>query len=97
LLENQVSANSSIQFSLRDHRGNRYAVGAKITIHYGQDLHQMREIKLSGGYQSFDEALVTFGLDHHEAVSRVEVQWPNGDVTELTSLAANARYLITRK
>ncbi len=97
LLENQVSANSSIQFSLRDHRGNRYAVGAKITIHYGQDLHQMREIKLSGGYHAFDEALVTFGLDHHEAVSRVEVQWPNGDVSEITSLPANARYLITRK
>lgn len=97
LLENQVNENASIQFSLRDYLGNRYAIGAKVTIYYGDDLHQMREMKLSGGYQSFDEAIVTFGLKDYELVRRIEVQWPSGETSMLKNLSANARYLITRR
>ena len=96
LLENQVNGNRSIQFNLVDQQGNRNAVGAKVTIHYGSKLHQMREIKLSGGYQSFDETVVTFGLAHHTAVEQVEIHWPSGEISELKNLPANARYLITR-
>jgi uncharacterized membrane protein YraQ (UPF0718 family) len=97
LLENQINDNPSIQFGLRDYLGNRYGIGAKITIHYGNNLHQMREIKLSGGYQSFDETIMTFGLKGFERVNRIEIQWPSGDLSVLTNLAVNARYLITRR
>ena len=96
LLENQVGENRSIQFSLMDKQGNRNAVGAKITIRYGNQSHQMREIKLSGGYQSFDETVVTFGLAHHRIVGQVEIHWPSGEISELNNLPTNARYLITR-
>jgi hypothetical protein len=79
-----------------DQQGNRNAVGAKITIRYGNKRHQMREIKLSGGYQSFDETVVTFGLAHHRTVGQVEIHWPSGEISELKNLPTNARYLITR-
>ncbi|MFT4712332.1 MAG: uncharacterized membrane protein YraQ (UPF0718 family) [Candidatus Azotimanducaceae bacterium] len=97
LLENQINDNASIQFGLRDYLGNSYAIGAKITIHYGKNLHQMREIKLSGGYQSFDEAIITFGLKGHALVSQVEIQWPSGDTSVLNNLPVNSRYLISRE
>lgn len=96
LLENQVSKNRSIQFNLLDQHGNKNAVGAKIIIYYGNNLQQMREIKLSGGYQSFDETVVTFGLADHATIDRVNVHWPSGDISTLKDLSANARYLITR-
>ena len=97
MFENQLNVNNSVQFSLRDHLGNRFAIGSKITIFYGEKLNQMREIKLSGGYQSFDETVVTFGLSSHTLVRSVEVQWPDGEITKLANLPGNARYRVTRK
>lgn len=97
LFENQTNNNNSIQFSLRDQLGNRYGVGARITIYYGTNLHQMREIKLSGGYQSFDETVATFGLHNIGTIDKVEVRWPTGEMTVVEKLPANSRYRITRQ
>ncbi len=91
--------NNSVSFGLRDEIGNRYCVGCRIIISYGKNgkRQQIRELKLSGGYLSFDEPVLHFGLGEYEAIDRLEVIWSIGEKTTIDGpLPANRRYLITR-
>jgi hypothetical protein len=83
LLRNNAPANNSIAFRLKDHVGNRDGIGTKFIIHYGpdSDRHQLRELKASGGYLSFDEPIVHFGLGEYDTVDRLEVHWSTGGKT----------------
>jgi len=83
LLRNNARSGNSIAFQLHDEVGNRDGIGTKFTIHYGTDgeRHQLRELKASGGYLSFDEPLVHFGLDEYDRVERLEISWSTGGVT----------------
>jgi len=76
---NAVSGNS-IAFELRDEIGNYYGIGSKFTIHYGPagERHQLRELKASGGYLSFDEPLAHFGLGKFKEIDSLEIQWSTG-------------------
>jgi hypothetical protein len=83
LLRNNSRSGHSIAFELRDEVGNRYGIGTKFTIHYGPDggRHQLRELKASGGYLSFDEPLAHFGLGEYTRVDRLEISWSTGGKT----------------
>lgn len=89
--------NHGISFVLRDEKGNRFCIGCKVMVYYGDKQQQMREIKLSGGYLSFDEPLAAFGLAQAKQVDRVVLQWSDGQTSEIRQpLAAGQRYKITR-
>ncbi len=83
LLRNNTQSGNSIAFQLRDEIGNRDGIGTKFTIHYGADAerHQIRELKASGGYLSFDEPVAYFGLGEYDSVDRLEVSWSTGGST----------------
>ncbi len=83
LLRNNTQSGNSIAFQLRDEIGNRDGIGTKFTIHYGPDAerHQIRELKASGGYLSFDEPVAYFGLGEYDSVDRLEVSWSTGGST----------------
>jgi hypothetical protein len=83
LLRNNASSGNSIVFQLHDELGNRDGIGTKFIIHYGKDgqRHQLRELKASGGYLSFDEPLAHFGLGGYGQVERLEVNWSTGGST----------------
>lgn len=94
---NQWADGQAIAFELRDHRGNRFGIGSKVIIHYGDGHHQMREMMASGGYMSFDAPVAHFGLGDYDRVNRVEVLWSTGEWSELSGeFMAGARYIITR-
>jgi uncharacterized membrane protein YraQ (UPF0718 family) len=96
--KNQMTDGHAIKFELRDNSGNRFGIGAKVIIHYGENgkLHQIRQIEASGGFHSFNEAAAHFGLGPHDSVSRVEVIWPDGERTELNGpFQTGWRYRIT--
>jgi uncharacterized membrane protein YraQ (UPF0718 family) len=96
---NNLGDGNAIAFKLRDHAGNRFGIGSKITIHYGDGAqrHQMRELQASGGFISFDAAIAHFGLSTHNSVARVEVSWSTGGKTVMQGpFAAGATYLIER-
>ena len=84
LLRNNAGSGNSIVFQLHDEFGNRDGIGTKFTIHYGNggQRHQIRELKASGGYLSFDEPLAHFGLGEYDQVERLEVNWSTGGSTE---------------
>ena len=83
LLRNNAQTGNSIAFKLHDQVGNRDGIGTKFIIHYGTDAerHQIRELKASGGYLSFDEPLAHFGLGNYDVVERLEVRWSTGGAT----------------
>jgi hypothetical protein len=96
---NNTRERSNFFVELRDHRGNRFGIGSRVVVHYGPDAsrRQMREIKSSGGFASFDPPEAHFGLGPHEAVDRIEIHWPTGAASELEGpFRANHRYRITR-
>jgi hypothetical protein len=85
LLRNNSSSGNSIAFQLKDEVGNRDGIGTTFTIHYGPDgeRHQMRELKASGGYLSFDEPIAHFGLGEYDSVDRLEIRWSTGGETTI--------------
>jgi uncharacterized membrane protein YraQ (UPF0718 family) len=98
---NRNSDNNSISFELRDGRGNRFGIGSKVYVYYreaGRDGQQMRELKASGGYLSFEAPVAHFGLGALGQVDRVEIVWSTGERTVLdTPFPANRRYVIERR
>ncbi|MEW6999325.1 FG-GAP-like repeat-containing protein [Colwelliaceae bacterium BS250] len=71
--QNENSINNHIQIEINDQIGNRNGIGAKVIIHYGDNLKQIRELKASGGFLSLDAPLAHFGLAEHQQVNSIEV------------------------
>jgi hypothetical protein len=91
------SINNRIVFQLRDQLGNSFGIGSKVTIYYGDDGKQQREILASGGFISFDAPDASFGLGKHQSVNQVVVDWSTGERSEIrNNFAAGTRYSITR-
>jgi len=86
------------QVVLDDRRSpNRYGIGARIEIRAPDGRLQVREIKASGGYASFDPPLAFFGLGNWPAVASIRIVWPDGDSSALEGLAlAPGRYTLVR-
>jgi uncharacterized membrane protein YraQ (UPF0718 family) len=96
---NNNQESNSIKIELRDAMGNRFGIGSKIRIFYGEndDKMQTRELQLSGGFGSYDAPYAHFGLSDNAQVSRIEVEWSTGTKDVLSgNFAANRTYRIER-
>jgi hypothetical protein len=84
--------------SLDDRRSpNRQAVGARVEIRAPDGRIQVREIKGSGGYESFDPPQAFFGLGDWPSVASILVTWPDGTSSALTNLVLHTgRYTLRR-
>ena len=99
IFKNKASdlGSNSIIFELRDGTANSHAYGAEVTIHHSKGS-QLRELQMSGGFSSFDNPQIHFGLGEIEDVKSVSIRWPDGRTTEIDKpLAANAYYRISRR
>lgn len=99
LFENNLNSGNSIQFELSNHKGLSALVGAKVYIDYGDDSsRQMREIRQSGGYQSYRHTTVHFGLGEHQQINKALVVWNDGDSTLINEpLMTGYKYWIDKK
>ncbi len=94
---NQGTMNNSITIKLKDALTNTNAIGSRVSIYYGDNLKQLREIKMSGGFLSFDNPVAHFGLGDYEKLNKVVVRWPDGSETVVDKpLSANYTYVISR-
>jgi len=96
---NGERSNQSIAFELRDHVANRFGIGSRVIIHYGEggSFHQMRELKSGGGFLSFDAPVAYFGLGGHSQVERADVVWSTGEPSRIDGpFHARAKYTISR-
>jgi uncharacterized membrane protein YraQ (UPF0718 family) len=95
---NESPKGPGFQIVLDDRRSrNRYGIGARIEIRSPDGRLQVREVKASGGYASFDAPLGVFGLGTWPAVASIRIAWPDGDSSALEGLAlAPGRYTLVR-
>ncbi len=78
LLENrQQTSHHWIAFRVASPTGNRFAIGAKVTIQSG-NLKQFREIRSGGSYLSQSDLRAYFGLGSYAGTVTVEVRMPGG-------------------
>jgi hypothetical protein len=90
---------NALQFEFRDEAANRFGIGNRITIFYGENdkRHQVRELKSGGGFASFDGPVAHFGLGEYRHVNRVEIRWSDGEQSEIRKeLDGGSRYVISR-
>ena len=73
-----LNSNNHLQVELRDSVGNRFGIGAKIVIRYGEFGQQLRELKASGGFQSRDPLIAHFGLGDESLVKEIQVTTLDG-------------------
>jgi len=67
--------NSSVTFEILDQDGNDFGIGSKIYISTDPTgpYDQMRDIKASGGFHSFDAPRAHFGLGSSASISRIKL------------------------
>lgn len=99
LFENRAPASNAhaATFEIRDFRGNRFGIGTALTAHLADGTLQLREIKASGGFQSFDPPEARFGVGARSEITRLDIRWSTGEKTRLEGpFPVGARYRITR-
>ena len=72
---------------------NRDAIGARIVVTTGDQLHMTREIQGGSGYLSMNPKQQHFGLGRSRSAD-VQIIWPNGEEQKLENLAANRAYTV---
>jgi hypothetical protein len=87
----QTAGRRSIRFKLVGTQSNRDAIGATVRVYYG-GLTRWRMVKSGSSYLSQSELPLTFGLDRHDLVERVVIQWPSGRVEEHRNLRSGRQY-----
>jgi hypothetical protein len=101
----QANRNRYLQVKLEGEGANRFAIGAKVLLAgsgvTGSGLRVggsgdtlMQELVPTRGFQSSVDYVLTFGLGEVDTVPSVKVEWPDGRITTLTTVAANQRITI---
>jgi enediyne biosynthesis protein E4 len=87
------TGNHFLQVKLEGEGANRFAVGAKVTVRSGDTLF-FQELMASRGFQSSVDYVLTFGVGSRDTLDAVEVEWPDGRVSRLRTVAANQRIIV---
>ena len=94
LLENRAATGNYLKIRLRGEGGNRYGVGARVTLTAG-DREQSRVIRAGTSYGASEELLAHFGLGDASRVEHLLVTWPSGRQTRLSGIDANQTLTLT--
>jgi hypothetical protein len=88
LLRNDVDgANHWLKVKLVGVESNRSAIGARVTVHYGDKI-QAQEVLSQSSYLSSNDSRLHFGLGA-AAVANVEIRWPLGRIERLDKVGAD--------
>jgi hypothetical protein len=94
LLENrQQSGHHWVAARLVAPAGNRFAIGAKVTVDAG-GRKQIREVRSGGGYLSQSDLRAYFGLGRHAGPVAVEVRMPGGRTWRWRDLPADRLHVL---
>jgi enediyne biosynthesis protein E4 len=69
-------------------KSNRDGVGARVKVTAG-DLIQFDQKKGGMSYQSAQDPRLHFGLGQHTTIDAIEIFWPSGSVTKLSTLKSD--------
>lgn len=95
LLENtQAAGNHWIAVRLQKASGNRFGIGARVTVTAGES-RQVREVRSGGSYVSHNDLPVHFGLGTAMGPVDVEVRVPGGARWHFKGLATGRLHVLT--
>ncbi|MDB4877987.1 MAG: ASPIC/UnbV domain protein [Gemmatimonadetes bacterium] len=81
--------NHFLRVKLDGEGGNRFGVGARVTLYAGGGMF-MQEESPTRGFQSSMDYVLDFGLGPHAAVDSLRVDWPDTRVSLQRNVAANS-------
>ncbi len=94
LLRNDVSGrNHWIKVKLTGVASNRSAIGARVSVRYG-DKVQAQEVLAQSSYLSVNDRRLHFGLGGIRSVD-VEIRWPRGRVEKISHVEADQIIFVT--
>lgn len=89
-------AGDFLTLTLRQDAGNRYAIGARVTVKLKSGVILLREVRAGDSYLSQSSQRLHFGLGPGEEISSVAVRWPNGPEETFTGVLPNASWLLRK-
>ncbi len=93
---NESEGTNYLQLKLKGSGKNTQALNAKVTIHIGGKI-QYQELTLTRGYMSACGNILHFGLGNASKVDKLEVEWQDGRLTEMTDIEANQTLELDQK
>ncbi len=96
LFENQLCGGDGLEVDLFWQGLNTRALGASLTLHTDKGSFS-RDVRATSGYLSGDPARVHFGVPEGTTVERLEIRWPDAQLSVLESLTLNSLVTITRR
>jgi hypothetical protein len=88
LLRNDVDgAHHWVKIKLVGVQSNRSAIGARVTVRYGDKI-QVQEVLSQSSYLSVNDSRLHFGLGSAN-VADIEIRWPLGRIERLAKVAAD--------
>ena len=90
LWRNDTSGNNYLAVRLKGLAPNTEASGARIKATIGERA-QLREIIIGSNYTSQNPRSQLFGLGSAAQVDRLEIEWPNGEITVRNDVASGQR------
>lgn len=87
-----------LAFRLTGTENNRDAIGARIEVQLEGPMPRRvaRTVRAGSGGLGQSSAWIHLGLGDAESIAHAFVRWPGGEVSELTGLAVNRRYRVTK-
>lgn len=85
--------NQHLTIRLAGEGGNRFGVGALVTVSRGS-LTQTQELVPTRGFQSAVAPVLTIGLGTGDGPVQVQVRWPDGRVSEVANVKPNTSLLV---
>ena len=89
---NNGTENNWLVLTLEGTRSNRSAIGAKVYLSAnirGEAVQQMREVSGGSGHSCQNDLRVHFGLGDADTIERIRIEWPSGQVDQLTNVSPN--------
>ncbi len=93
LLRNDLTGtNHWLKVKLIGVQSNRSAIGARVTVHYGEK-RQAQEVLAQSSYLSVNDRRLHFGLGNSVSTD-LDVPWPNGSKESISGVPANQLVVI---
>ena len=86
---NDITDNHYLRVKVEGDGQNPSAIGAKISIKYGNNEQQYEEVTPIRGFFSSNEPISHFGLGSNTSVAMLSVTFPNGKVTNIENVKAD--------
>jgi hypothetical protein len=93
LLRNDVPGGQWLKVKLAGTKSNRSALGARVTVRYGQKI-QTKEVLSQTSYLSVNDSRLHFGLGAATSAD-IEIHWPLGTMERCSNVRSNQLVFVT--